>query len=113
MLDRGAADLTRRKRPMIRARRRLATRSRAQCPDQQDRERVAAAERQRRSRHRHKMLALGFEEVTLWLPPEVKLAWAKRERSSDPNTPLAFEHYATDLSDVLAEWAVRQWLSRA
>jgi hypothetical protein len=94
---------------MIRARRRLAARSRARRLEDQHRERAAAAERQRRSRHRRKMMALNYEEVVLWLPPEIKAAWEARERASDPQAVLAVEHYKQDLADLLVEWS-RRWI---
>ena len=67
--------------------------------------RADAAKRQRDRTLRKKMLALGYTEETIFVSPETRSAWEDRERVSDPNARLAVEHYAADLSDILAEWA--------
>jgi hypothetical protein len=68
---------------------------------------TSEAIRQRRCRRRRRLLAVGFEPVELWLPKEVKAAWAARERIDNAEALLPLKNYPGDLVDVLVEWAQR------
>jgi hypothetical protein len=52
----------------------------------------------------------GYVKRTLLLPPPIRIAWERRERSSSSAAPLGEEYFDGDMIDILLGWSLI-WLN--